>query len=72
MKKLLFCVLFAVMSFLSFAFPNMKLYLDSEIAFEINEDKILDKEGKVSMIIRDGNLYETENSMCVGTISEDK
>ncbi len=68
MKRFSLSMMFFFMSFLSFAFSDIKF---SEIAFEIKDDNILDKDGKLSMIIRDGKLYELENNICVGTISED-
>ena len=71
MKRFSLSMMFFFMTFLSFAFSDIKLYFDSEIAFEIKDDNILDKDGKLSMIIRDGKLYELENNICVGTISED-
>lgn len=70
MKKIFLCIIFMFVSFFIFSLPNMKLYLDSEVTFEIKNDNLFDGEGSLIGKIENEKLYDSENGVSFGTVIE--
>ena len=70
MKKDFTIISLLLIPFLSFALPNMALYEEGELVYEIKNDKILDKGGNLKYIIKDNRLHLPDTLDSSGTISE--
>lgn len=70
MKKI-FCISFALFfTSLCFAIPDIKLYEDTELVFQILNDAIYDTDGEIIFEIQGTELYDAEEHEYAGTITE--
>ena len=70
MKKFVCCLYFIVLTNLSFALPNIKLYKNAELSMQIRGDIIYDAENTERMVVRDGKLYAAIDDEYLGVIAE--